>query len=84
MKPLGDAVRSVAERLDNDVRANRLDTAVSAAGELIGALMDRGPINPPQARLIVEAVVRATVPNAEGFEVRESAARIVAELGGAT
>jgi hypothetical protein len=31
--------------------------------------------------LIVEAAVRATVPNAEDWEVKESAARIAAELG---
>ena len=65
-----------------DARTERIDAAVSAAGELIGCLLQEGPVTPGQARLIVEGVVRATVPNAEGFEVRESAARIVAELGG--
>jgi hypothetical protein len=63
-------------------RTERIDAAVSAAGELIGCLLIEGPVTPGQARLIVEGVVRATVPNAEGFEVRESAARIVAELRG--
>jgi hypothetical protein len=68
----------------SDARSERIDAAVSAAGELIGALMDCGPINPPHARLIVEAVIRATVPNAEDWEVRDSASRIAAELEGAT
>jgi hypothetical protein len=66
-----------------DARTERIDAAVSAAGELIGCLLIEGPVTPGQARLIVEGVVRATLPNAEGFEVRESAARIVAELSGA-
>ena len=61
-------------------RTERIDAAVSAAGELIGCLLIEGPVTPGQARLIVEGVVRATVPNAEGFEVRESAARIVAAV----
>jgi hypothetical protein len=65
--------------MSNDVRAQRLDEAVAAAGELIGYLEEKGPVTPAQARLIVLAVVRATVPHAEGWEVRESAARIVAE-----
>jgi len=55
-----------------DARTDKLDAAVGAAGELIGALMDQGPVNPQQARLIVEAVVRAVVPNAEDWEVQKS------------
>jgi hypothetical protein len=64
----------------SDARTERIDSAVSAAGELIGFLFQEGPVTPGQARLIVEAVVRAAVPNAKGFEVRESAARIAGEL----
>jgi len=48
---------------DSNIRANRIDDAVSAAGELIGLLMTKGSVGPGQARLIVEAVVRAAVPN---------------------
>jgi hypothetical protein len=66
----------------SDARTSRIDDAVGAAGELIGLLMTKGPVGPGQARLIVEAVVRAAIPNAQVFEVRESAARIVAELRG--
>ena len=66
-----------------DARTDKLDVAVGAAGELIGALMDQGPVNPQQARLIVEAVVRAVVPNAKTWELRDSASRIAAELEGA-
>jgi hypothetical protein len=65
-----------------DTRANRIDDAVSAAGELIGMLMTKGPVGPGQARLIVEAVVRAAVPNFEGWELRDSARRIASELEG--
>jgi hypothetical protein len=61
-------------------RTERIDAAVSAGGELIGFLQQEGPVTPGQARLIVEAVVRAAVPNAEDWEVRESAARIATEL----
>jgi hypothetical protein len=66
----------------SDARTNRIDAAVGDAGELIGFLMDQGPVTPGQARLIVEAVVRATVPNAEDWEVRGSATRIATELEG--
>ena len=59
-------------------RAERIDDAVGAAGELIGLLMTKGPIEPGQARLIVEAVVRARVPNFEEWEIRDSATRIAA------
>jgi hypothetical protein len=62
-------------------RTDRIDAAVSAASELIGFLQDAGPVIGAQARLIVEAAVRAAVPNAEDWEVKESAARIAAELG---
>ena len=63
-------------------RSERIDAAVGAGGELIGCLLVEGPVTPGQARLIVEAVVRATVPNAEGWEVRDSTARIATELEG--
>jgi hypothetical protein len=67
----------------SDARTDRIDSAVSAAGELIGMLMTKGPVGAEQARLIVEAVVRAAVPNFEGWELRNSASRIAAELEGA-
>ena len=66
----------------SNARGERIDAAVGAAGELIGFLLEEGPISPGQARLIVEGVVRAAVPNAKNFEVRDSAARIAGELGG--
>jgi len=64
----------------SDARTERIDAAVSAGGELIGLLLQEGPVTPGQARLVVEAVVRAAVANAEDWEVRESAARIATEL----
>ena len=63
-----------------NTRADKIDAAVAAAGELIGTLMIEGPINPKQAGLIVTAAVRAAVPNFEEFEVRKSAERIVGEI----
>jgi len=60
----------------SDARTERIDAAVGAGGELVGCLLQEGPVTPGQARLIVEAVVRAAVLNAEDWEVRESAARI--------
>ena len=65
-----------------DARADRIDVCVSKAGELIGALQQHGAVTPNQAKLIVEAVVRAAVPNAENWELRESATRIATELKG--
>jgi hypothetical protein len=63
-----------------NARTDRIDDAVASAGELIGFLQQEGPVTPGQARLIVEAVVRAAVPNADDWEVRESAARITTKL----
>jgi hypothetical protein len=60
-------------------RADRIDHAVSAAGELISYLQEEGPVTSGQARLIVDAVVRAAVPNAQRWEVRASAERVYAD-----
>ena len=62
-----------------DARTDRIDLCVLKAGELIGVLQQHGSVTPNQARLIVEAVVRAAVPNFESWEIRDSARRIVAE-----
>jgi hypothetical protein len=62
-------------------RADRIDACVAKAGELIGALQQHGSVTPNQAKLIVEAVVRAEIPNFETWEVRESAKRVATELG---
>jgi hypothetical protein len=64
----------------SDARTDRIDDAVSAGAELLGFLSRGGPITPGQARLVIEAAVRAVVPNAEDWEVRDSAARIAEEL----
>ena len=64
----------------SDARTDRIDDAVSAGAELLGFLSRRGPITPSQARLLIEAAVRAVVPNAENWEVRDSAVRIADEL----
>jgi hypothetical protein len=63
-----------------DARTERIDNAVSAASELIGFLQDAGPVNGAQARLIVEAVVRASVAKVEDWEIRASAKRVAADL----
>jgi hypothetical protein len=61
-------------------RTDRIDAAVSSAGELIAALQDEGPVNGGQARVIIEACVRAAVGNAEPWEIRASAARVSKDL----
>lgn len=65
---------------NTNARTDRIDDAVSKAGELVGSLLDLGPINPEQAKLIVTATVRAALPNYQDFEIRDSATRIAAEL----
>jgi len=65
-------------------RADRIDDAVSRASELITALPDLGPVAPAQAKLIMMAAARAAVTNIEEFEVRDSAKRIAADVGGGT
>ena len=67
---------------DAMTRADRIDNAVSAASELITALMDLAPVTPQQARLIMMAAARAVVTNIEEFEVRDSAQRIAGDLEG--
>ena len=64
----------------SNARTDRIDNAVSAGAELLGFLSREGPITPAQARLVIEAAVRAVVPNAEDWEVRDSATRIAGEL----
>jgi hypothetical protein len=66
--------------MSNNARTDRIDDAVSAASELIAALIDLGPVSPDQAKLIMMAAARAAVTNIEEFEVRDSAARIAGEL----
>lgn len=63
-----------------NIRTERIDAAVSAAGELISALSEKGPINSDQADLLVTASVRAIVPNAEDWEIHDGAVRILKEL----
>jgi hypothetical protein len=65
---------------NTNARSDRIDDAVSKACELVGALINLGPFNPAQAKLIVEATVRPVVPNFKEFEIRESATRIRTEL----
>jgi hypothetical protein len=62
------------------MRKEKIDGAICAAGNLIGTLLDHGPINPAQAGVIITAAVRAVVPNVEPFEIRERAKVIVAEM----
>jgi hypothetical protein len=63
-------------------RSDQIDNAVSAASELIAALVDLGPVTPQQAKLIMVAAARAAVMNIQEFEVRDSAVRIAGELEG--
>ena len=77
-KKIGDAASTIVD----NIRARRIDDAVSAAGELIAALLDNGPVTPGQARTIVEATVTAAVPNFADWEIRDAALRIARELEG--
>lgn len=63
-----------------DTRADRIDNAVSAASELIGFLQDVGPVNGAQAKLIIEAAVRASVANVAEWEIRDSVKRVSKDL----
>jgi hypothetical protein len=72
-------VSDVAGEMTN-VREERIDLAVCGASELIAALQDHGAVTTGQAKLIVEAAVRASVPNAEQHEIRASAKRVAADV----
>jgi hypothetical protein len=65
---------------DAMTRNDRIDDAISAASELIAALIDLGPVTPAQAKLIMVAAARAAVANIQEHEVRDSAHRIAGEL----
>ena len=64
-----------------NVRTTRIDDAVASAGELIAALTDEGPLTDKQICLLIRAAVRARVKNAEEWEIKQSVARIVTDLG---
>ena len=61
-------------------RTERIDAAVSDAGQLITALLEKGPLNPEQCSVLVHAAARAVVENFEEWEARDAAIRIVKEL----
>jgi hypothetical protein len=61
-------------------RTEKIDAAVSDAGQLISALLEMGPLTPAQCSVLVMAAARAVVPNFEEWEARDSAIRIVKEL----
>jgi hypothetical protein len=61
-------------------RTEKIDDAVCAAGQLISALQEVGPVNPEQVRLLVLAAARAAVPNFHKWEANDSVIRILADL----
>jgi hypothetical protein len=61
-------------------RSEKIDGAVCAAAELVGALLEHGSINSAQAGVIITAAVRAALPNVQLFEIRERAKVIAADL----
>jgi hypothetical protein len=62
-------------------RNERIEGAICNAGLFIAELMKVGTVDPKQASLLIEAAVRAIVPNATFGEICEGARRIVADLG---
>jgi hypothetical protein len=65
-----------------NIRTEKIDAAICAGTQLIAALMECGPLNSAQANVIIQAAVRAAVPNAEFFEIAERARAIVVDVGG--
>ena len=61
-------------------RTEKIDDAVCAAGQLISALQEQGPINREQVRLLVLAAASAAVPNFKEWEANDSVIRILADL----
>jgi hypothetical protein len=61
-------------------RNEKLERAVTSAGELISALQEHGPITPAQARVLVLAAARAAVPRLESWEAFDAAQRVAKEL----
>lgn len=65
---------------DTNIRKERIDNAICIGTELIAALMEFGPVNSQQANLLIQAAVRAAVPNAEFFEICERVREIVVDF----
>jgi len=64
-------------------RAAKIDAAVAAGCELVGALETVGPINHEQARLIIVAAARgAKIPNLQSWEIWKAAERILEDVKG--
>jgi hypothetical protein len=62
-------------------RNQKIEQAIAAAGELIGKLLELGPVNAEQAGLIVAGNVRAFVPDVARIEIIERAEAVAADLG---
>jgi len=65
---------------DTNIRKKKIDQAICIGTELIAALMEFGPINSKQANLIIQAAVRAALPNVEFFEIAERVREIVVDF----
>src|SRR5262249_15507470 len=61
-------------------RAEKINTAVTRAAELIGMLSDEGEITPGQARILIAAAVKGAVRNPPEYEIINAARRVKAEL----
>jgi hypothetical protein len=80
---MAGVVSGVADAMkteNTNARTDRIDDALCKAGALISALLEKGPLNRAQTELIIAAAARKAVPNAEQWELRESATRIAADL----
>ena len=63
-----------------NLREEKIDAAICAAGALISALLEQGPLTPAQAEVIITAAVAKAVPNFALFEIRERAKVIAADV----
>jgi hypothetical protein len=61
------------------IRNERIDEALASAAELIGRLLELGPLNADQAGVIVDGNVRAVVPNAQQWEIVARAKMVAAD-----
>jgi hypothetical protein len=64
-------------------RSDRLDAAVATAGQLVSALLEKGPLTQAQVALLIRAAGRAAVPNFQDWEAHDAARRVLADIGAA-
>jgi hypothetical protein len=61
-------------------RAEKINTAVTRAAELVGMLSEQGEVTSGQAKILITAAVKGAVKNPQEYEIINAAHRVLKEL----